>query len=333
MISKNILLTGSTGFLGYRILEVLPDLPAIDSVLANGRRFRSGLIVSHPKVNYILGDLSDASFANKIVKGCDTIIHCAALSSPWGSLKAFRKANLQTQENLIDAAIRYGIKRYVFISTPSIYFNYKNRFNIREDEALPGKFVNHYAATKRQAEILLEKSGLSYITLRPRAIIGRGDQTIIPRMIRAYHAGRLKIVGDGKNIVDLTSVANVVDAVVLSIQANGEALNKVYNITNGKPVYLWKTMAKALDKLNLEMPQKKISFRTAFFAASIMELWAKISLKKEEPVITKYSIGILAKSMTMDISKACKLLAYRPQISTEKAIDEFVNWYNQHEAN
>ncbi len=331
MTSKNILLTGASGFLGYRVLEQLQYLPEIEKIIANGRTPRPGMTIDNPKVEYRLGDLSDSDFVNEMVHDVDAIIHCAAISSPWGSLKAFKLANVQTQKNLIEAAVANKLKRFVFISTPSIYFNYHDRFNIREDEPLPLKFVNHYAATKRQAELLLESSPLEYIILRPRALIGRGDQTIMPRMIRAYNEKRLKIVGSGKNLVDLTAVSNVVDSIILSLQADSKACNQVYNISNGNPVRLWEYIEYTLKKLDLEMPRKRVPFRLAFLVAAFMERFAKMTRLKREPSLTKYSVANLAVSMTMDITKAKKLLGYTPKKSIKEAIDEFVSWYKQYE--
>ena len=129
------------------------------------------------------------------------------------------------------------------------YYNGEDRKMVREDYPLPRKFVNNYAKTKRQAEILLEESGVKYIIIRPRAIIGRGDSVIMPRLIKAYSLGKLKIIGNGKNIVDLTSVQNVTHSILLSLNANENACNEAYNITDGKPVYLWNYINKVFKEI------------------------------------------------------------------------------------
>ena len=63
----------------------------------------------------------------------------------------------------------------------------------------------------------MRSSNLPYVIFRPRALIGRGDHVIMPRVINAFEKNKLKIVGDGENLVDLTPVSNVVDAILLSI--------------------------------------------------------------------------------------------------------------------
>ena len=325
-----ILLTGATGFLGYRTLEKLIEQVEIEKIIATGRTLKKSHQIDHPKVEYRLGNLVNREFVDGIVKEVDHIIHAAALSSPWGKNEEFVNANVLSQQNLIASAKHHSIKKYIFISTPSMYFELKDKFNIKESDPLPAKFINEYARTKRDAEIILEKSGIPYVILRPRALTGRGDTVIMPRLIRAYDVGRLKIIGDGENTADLTSVANVADAIVLSLNANQHAINNTYNITNGAPVKLWDSIADVLRQLDKEPPTKKVSFVVVKFVAQLMELKSRATNMKE-PALTKYGVGTLAKSLTMDISKAQELLGYEPKVSTEEAIVEFVKWYMANE--
>ena len=191
---------------------------------------------------------------------------------------------------------------------------------------LPKSFVNYYAHTKRIAELLLINSGMDHIILRPRAIIGRGDTVIMPRLIEAHKKGKLKIIGAGNNKVDLTSVSNVVDAILLSIHAEKEALNEAYNITNGTPTYLWESINQVLKELGNEEVSKKIPFAVAYVAAYLAELYSKY-ISKLEPPINRYSVGVLSKNFTLDISKSKEKLKYEPNVSTKQSIKEFVNWH------
>lgn len=323
-----ILLTGATGGLGFRTLERLVRNPKIEEIIATGRVIRPTHFVENTKIKYVLGDLEDAEFVSKLVEQVDYIVHAAALSSPWGKYAEFEKANLFTMKNLMNATKKHNIKRFVYVSTPSLYFNGEDRFDVKESEPLPQKFVNAYSKTKYEAEIALEKSNIPYVILRPRALIGRGDTIIMPRLIRAFEEGKLKIIGDGKNIVDLTSLANVADSIELALFVGDAGLNQIYNITNGEPVKLWETIEKVLSMLGHEMNKKKAPYSVVKMLSQIMELKAKLTNYKE-PALTTYGVGILAKSFTMDISKAKSLLGYSPKISTDEAIDEFVSWYRE----
>jgi nucleoside-diphosphate-sugar epimerase len=322
----NILLTGATGFLGYRILEGLVKTDSVKSITAAGRSLVPFRTVKHPKVHYQLGNLEEEEYAFNLVRNSDIIINAASLSSPWGKEADFMKANVLTQRNLIKASIELKIERFIYISTLSVCFNSNDRFLVKESDILPSEFINPYSKTKRDAEIMLENSKIPYIILRPWALIGRGDRVIMPRLIRAFDEGKFRIVGNGKNVVDLTSVENFVDAVILSIQTNKNGLNQTYNISNGEPVLLWECIEYMLLLLGKEMPKNKIPYSVAIVVAHLMELKSKFTNYKEPP-LTKYGIETLAKSFTIDISKAKKLLGYEPKLTIKMAIEEFAKWY------
>jgi len=313
--AMNILVTGATGFLGSRIIETLDKKDEVVKIWATGRKFNKyNSSLSSPKIQYVLGDLTDVSFVNNLFKTpIDIVINCASLSSPWGSYEAFYKANCTTQKHLIEASNKSKIKRFIYISSPSIYFDFKNSEAITEEAVLPKKLVNNYALTKVNAERMIKESGLEYVILRPRALIGAGDTVIMPRMLRSYKEGRLKIIGSGENMVDLTSVSNFVDAILLAIK--------------GAPVKLWNCINYMLEKLGHHKVTKKIPATVLYRIAYLMELKSKYITKTVEPILTRYSVGILANSIWFDVSKAKNNLEYIPRQSTREAMDEFVEWH------
>lgn len=326
---KNILLTGATGFLGSRTLEKLIKQEGIGQIIASGRTVRPEAHIEAPHVQYILGDLSNQEYVSSLFESCPihAIIHCAALSSPWGSDQAFHQANVLPQQHLIAEAQAHEVQRFVFISTPTVYATYHDRLNIKESAPLPKRFVNAYAASKREAEQLLEASDLPWITLRPRALIGRGDTVIMPRIMRAYEADRLKIIGTGKNIVDLTPVSNVVHAILLALDADESACGRIYNISNGKPVPLWDMIAYTMNRLGYPALTQHLPYSIAFLLAWGMEIYARRFNGHQEPVLTRYSVASMATSISLDISLAQHYLGYEAQQSVQEAIDEFVHWY------
>ena len=321
----HVLLTGATGFLGYRTLERLAASAAVTSVIATGRTLRPGRTVYDAKIEYVLGDLRDEGLAETLVAGADAVVHAAALSSPWGKDAAFVEANVTVQQRLLTAAKKAGCRRFVYVSTPSIYFTGSDRVGVKESDPLPKRFINAYARTKRQAEVLLERSGLEYVILRPRALIGRGDTVIVPRLLRAHETGRLRQLGDGNNAVDLTPVDNVADAILLSLTTS-EGLNEAYNIANGAPVLLWPLIRDLFIKLGKAPLRGKVPTGIAMMTATLLETKSRLT-NYAEPVLTRYGVGTLTQSFSLDISKARQSLGYQPRVSTAEAIDDFVNWY------
>jgi 2-alkyl-3-oxoalkanoate reductase len=327
---STIIFTGTAGFLGGRAAKHFAINRSYNKIIATSRRVNRKNELEAHGCKFIKGDLLVPAFCEDMTIGADVIVHCAALSSPFGNYDSFYQSNFIATKTLLDASIKRGVKKFIFISTPSIYFNFKDRFNIKESDMLPKAFVNHYATTKLMAErYVLNANGkeIQTIALRPRAIIGAEDTVIFPRILEAYNKGRLNIIGNGKNSCDFTCVRNVIEAIICSINAPINSYGQTYNITDGTPMFFWEALNYALTALDLKPLSKKIPFPIALFAAGIVELKSKIFQQGKEPSLTKYGVGILAKSMTLDITKAKKQLNYIPVMKTYEGINEYIQWH------
>ncbi|MDP5170988.1 MAG: NAD-dependent epimerase/dehydratase family protein [Bacteroidia bacterium] len=340
-MDKRILITGATGFLGGRLLEKLATMPGM-SLIATGRNPARRAAIEALGAQYLPGDLADPAFVESLLAACVGpekseecplfVVHCAALSSPWGKYEEFERANVISTRNLLEVSRRVGAKRFVNIGTPSIYANFTDRLLVSEADPLPEQMVNFYAATKLVAErevLAANGQGIETISLRPRALIGRGDTVIFPRVLRAYEEGRLRIIGDGNNVSDVTCVSNVVEAILLAISAPASALGQSYNITNGEPLPLWELFRYIFGELRLPFAPTKISYALVDRIAAVMEWTARNIRKGKEPTLTRYSISTLAHSMTLDISLARTQLGYEPGQTVYEGIDEFLGSIKQ----
>lgn len=326
----NILITGATGFLGFQLVKYLKGQGY--QVFATGRNPAMAEKLASLKVPCHTGEISDQAFVTALLKGMDAVVHTAGLSSPWGPYQAFYEANVLGTEHIVQACLAQGVPRLVHISTPTLYVRNQHCVNIRESDPLPDLPINHYAQTKGVAEKAVQAGiaqGLQAIMLRPRAIVGEGDTVIMPRLLRAHAEGRLRVIGDGRNWVDMTSVQNVCYAVELGLKAEGQALGEAYNITNGEPVRLWDAVAEVFERLDLKLNRRKLPFAVAYALAAALEQLAKANPAQPEPALTRYSVIMLAKSQTLNIDKARRLLGYTPRYSLSHAMDDFVAWWKQ----
>lgn len=324
---SNVLITGATGFLGSKVTEALCEQPDIKKIIASGRTIKKDKHVVHPKVEYQLGDLSDSFFAKSLFREIDVIINCASLCALWGKYEEFYQSNVVSQQNLVSSAKENGIKRFIYISSPSIYVTGKDRTDIKESDPIPGKQLNHYATTKLEAEKLLQKSNIPYIILRPRAIIGAGDTTIMPRVIASQRKNKLRIIGDGKNLGDVTSLKNVIHAIILAMNAPSAAWGEAYNITNDNRDKMWDIISYTFEKMGLSPLNKHISYNKAYFIALTIEVFAKLIRQKKEPTFHTFMVVSMANSFTLNIEKAKEKLGYTPLQTTLQSIDEFIEWY------
>jgi nucleoside-diphosphate-sugar epimerase len=330
----NVLITGGTGFLGRRTASVLRELGHTVAVIGRDRQI--GQELETAGISFCQADLRNLNDLEKaFVNTVDVVVHAAAFSSPWGRKTIFEQVNIVGTDNMLKLAQKYKIKRFIYISTSSVYFDFNDRFNIKELDAVAKRAPSEYTRTKLIAEkgvLSAQNAGLATIILRPRGIFGPNDSSIMPRLIRAYKLGRLPIIGTGENVVDVTYIDNVVESIRCSIVAENDACGEIYNITNGEPVNLWDFIEKLFHKLGYQLTRRHISYRLLYPICLINELACKyLLLGKKEPRLTRYTMALLAKSQTLDISKAQQQLNYRPIVSLAEGLERTVEWYKQKE--
>ncbi len=322
-----ILVTGASGFIGGRFAA--QALEAGLEVRCSGRRIEPMDWLARRGAECISGDLGDAEFTARLARDCQAIVHCAGAVGTWGSYQHFHQANVTVTEHMLDSARRNGVQRFVHLSSPSIYFDGKDHRDIRED-FVPRRFFDHYGATKYladQAVFLAGRAGLEVIALRPRFVIGAGDASIFPRLLRAHRAGRLRIVGKGENRVDLTPVENVADAMLLALNAPDAALGRAYNISNGAPVRFWPTFNQLLQRLDLPPLTRHVPYRLAYAMAALAEWRAAREPGQPEPPVSRLGMAVMARDFNLDISAARHMLGYQPGVPTDEGIERFAAWW------
>lgn len=325
-----VLVTGGTGFLGKSLSTALHKLG--HEVTATGRNERVGAELLAQGIAFFPSRLEDTVQMSRLCEGQEMVFHCGALSSLWGSYNEFYESNVTGTRNVIKGCTANGVHRLIHISTPSIYFDYTDRYRIAESAPLPRKAANWYAQTKRLAEQEVDQakeSGLPVITIRPRAIFGPGDPAIIPRLIQANRQGRLPIIRGGQAVIDLTYIDNAVDALLLCMSAPPAALGRKYNITNDEPIRFIDALHDLFERLGEPMRAQRIPYPAAYLAAGCLEGLARLSGSRKEPLLTRYAVGLLGKSQTLDISAAKELLGYRPRVTVKEGIEAYAAWYKE----
>jgi len=309
-------------------------------VLATGRDRTRGALLTEAGIAFRPAELSDRRAIDDLCAGAATVVHCAALSSPWGPKQAFVRSNIEATDALIAACQRSRVARLVHISTPSLYMGARDfslarpsarfdREGVREDDPL-GHPVNHYASTKLECERRVRAAlarGLPSIILRPRAIFGPGDTTIFPRVLRALETGRLPVIGNGQNRVDLTYIDNAVQAIVCALDAPSVAWGQTYNITNGEPVLLWEVLRWLCAELKLPAPRGSLPVGLGMLLGGALELFHHVARPHVEPKLTRYSVQVLGCTMTLDIRRAREQLGYAPAVSMQEGLARFVAWW------
>jgi 2-alkyl-3-oxoalkanoate reductase len=329
-----VLVTGGTGFLGGRLLGRL--LAAGRLVTVVSRTARPELEARGVRV--VVGALHEAAVCEEAVRGVETVFHVAARVGVWGAYEDFFRDNVLATRALVRAAQAAGVTRFVHTSTPSVVYNGLDLAGADERLSLTRNCPSAYPLTKAIAEgeaLAMTTERFRVCALRPHLIWGVGDPHLVPRILARARAGRLRIVGSGKNLVDMVHVENATDALLLAERALGgagtaagageaPAAGKAYFITNGEPVNLWDWVNGLLCALGEPPVTKRVSLGAARRGGAVCEvLWRVLPLRGEPPM-TRFVAEELAKDHWFSIEAARRDLGYAPRVGMAEGTAELV---------
>jgi nucleoside-diphosphate-sugar epimerase len=332
-----VLVTGGTGFLGRRLVERL--LGDGRGVTIFGRTPAPNL--EKRGVRFVRASLEDSAAVRAACEGIETVFHVAAKVGVWGRYEDFFRINVLGTRAVLEGCRTHGVKHLVYTSTPSVVYNGRDLAGVDESLPLTNACPSPYPVTKAIAErdvLAANGAGLRTVALRPHLIWGVGDPHLVPRVLARARAGRLRIIGTGRNRVDLVHVENAVDAHLLAERALASghsaeepgsegaqrAAGRAFFITNGEPVGLWEWINELLRAVGERPVTQRVSLRFASAAGAACELaWRALPLRGEPPM-TRFVAAELAKDHWFDITAARRDLGYSPRVSMAQGMTELI---------
>ena len=306
------LVTGGAGFIGSNLCEALLGMGCsvrcLDD-LSTGKQAHADLFSGRPGYEFVRGDVKDLETCLAACSGADYVLHQAAWGSVPRSLEMplfYCANNISGTLNMLEAARRNHVKKFVYASSSSVY---GDEALLPKIEGREGRLLSPYALTKRcdeeWAKQYTRHYGLPTVGLRYFNVFGRRQDpegpyaAVIPRFIRQLLAGERPVIcGDGEQSRDFTYVENVVEANLKACLASEAADGEVFNIACGgreRLIDVCRTLTKALGV-------------------------------DADPVFGPERPGDIRHSHA-DISKACRLLGYAPEYDFARGIAEAVDWY------
>lgn len=325
-----VLVTGGGGFLGSAIVRQLVERGERVRILQR----RAVEWAETAGVEQFRGSLTDEAAVRLAVAGCTEVIHTAALAGVWGRRRDFFEVNLEGTRNLLRAMEKSQCGILVHCSTPSVVFTGEPFEGADEQLPYGRNWLCDYAESKARAEeAVLEwakRGKAKAVALRPHLIFGRGDPHLLPTVIERARSGRLRIIGDGQNRVDITAVGNAGRAHVQAmdwLRSGGEG-NRAYFLSQGRPVLLWQWINEILESVGVAPLRQRVGFRTAYRVGSVFEFIYRNLGKWEVPPMTRFVATELAKSHWFSIEAAKKDFGYNPEAeSTAMVMADYVAAY------
>jgi len=309
------LVTGGAGFIGSHLCERLLKEGNEVCVIDNFNNYynpdikRNNIKGFEDKVEIVEGDIRNKEDLEKIFsKDIDTVIHLAAMAGVRPSIEneaLYWDVNINGTRNLLEKCKEYGIKKFVFASSSSVYGNNPNvPFKVIDRVDNP---ISPYAATKKAGELMCytyhHLYNINIACLRFFTVFGprqRPDLAInkFTRMI--LNAETIPVYGDGSTSRDYTFIEDIVDGIVSSIEyvSENENVYEIFNLGGDSPV----TLSKMIKVIEEKTGKKAKIERLPMQAGDVERTYADIELSTEK-------------------------LGYKPKTSFEDGIEKFVEWY------
>ena len=301
-----VAVTGASGFVGGTVSRYL--LAHGWEVVAFGRRPGDDPTgVPDAEVRYwdiVTGPLPDPP-------AVDAVVHSAAFVGDVGAREPVRRTNV---EGTVHVARTFPAARFVHVSTCSVYHPDRPQVWATEDEAPAPETVrwpSPYGETKALAERELLRRRPDAVVLRPHAVYGPGDTTLMPRLREAGARGVIPLPGTGRQRHSVTLVANLAEACRLACLP--DAPPGVYNISDPEPVLLADAMAHLAAQPDGSLPRVRPTPAPLLLAVAVAgETLNRTTRHPRRPPLTRYAVGHLGRDRTFDITAARTKLGYDP---------------------
>ena len=312
------LVTGANGLLGFAIARSLEARG--DTVHALIRRPSAALETLGCRT--FLGDVRDAASIDEACRGVDVVFHVAGVSGIWGPWSHYYSNNTRGTLNVIAACRKLGAGRLVYTSSPSVTFDGGEQRNVDESAPYARRWLCHYAHSKalgEQAVLAASDARLVTCALRPHLIWGPGDRQLVPRLLERARQGKLRRVGDGRNLIDTVYVDNAADAHLLAADAiapSSVVAGRAYFISQGEPVNCWNWIDELLALAGLPKVRRSVPLGVAYAAGAALEgIYGALRIKREPPM-TRFLAAQLGRSHYFNIARARADFGYQPRVST-----------------
>lgn len=321
-----ILVTGATGFLGNRLVELL--IRRYYPVRTLARKLSNIEKLKELQAEIFFGDVANLESLEPAFEGVDMVVHTAADTS--GNETESHLSTMQGTKNILELCQQFQIKKLVYISSCSVYgiADYKSGQVVTEEcslERFPEK-RGYYSYAKLEAENTVSKrmnnGKFPIVCLRPGTILGPSGEIFMPMMGFALGSRLFGIIGNGEFVLPLVYIDNLVDAIIAAIEKH-ESAGSIFNVVDSDRVTKKMYVEMLLQKI---YPKSRYIYIPLWFLYSTVfaqEIMAKLFRRK--PFLTRYRLGSSQKNILYDSSKIEKELQWNPPFTLKEAINKILD--------
>jgi dihydroflavonol-4-reductase len=329
------LVTGATGFIGGNVARALWKRG--ENVHALVRPGANDIAIRGTGVQQYAGDLLDMDSLHRAAEGCDSVFHCAAVYAFWSrNPEGIYAANVQGTRNVIETALKVGMRRAVFTSSVSTIGwpdalgkgNATHSLANEETPVNPKLLVGHYKRSKFQAEqeaLSANEKGLPVIVVNPCAPVGKWDVKPTPtgRIPLDFARGRIPGYMDtGLNLVDVDDVA---EGHILAMERGRPGQRYILGNRN---LTLLQVFGMLADITGRRVPRLRFPY-PLILGAAYVDQWIQGAIMGQTPRIPVEGIRVARHPMYVTSQKAVEELGM-PQNSVEIALEKAVRWFADH---
>lgn len=318
-----VLVTGASGMLGGAVAALL--IRDGHSVRTFQRR-PSGI----PGAQDMSGQLADPPALRRAVEGMEAVIHLAAKVSFTGDEAEFHRTNVLGTSDLLEASRDAGIRRFVYISSPSVAHTGRSIVGAAAGPADPERARGSYARTKAQAEIAAlaaDAAGMPVAVVRPHIVWGPGDTQLIERVLHRARSGRLPLLGGGTALIDTTYVDNAAAAIVAALKHIDRVRGVPLVVTNGEPRPIGELLAAICLAGGAPAPRRSVPGWAGRLAGSAVETLWQGSHSDGEPPMTRFLAEQLSTAHWFDQRITRTLLNWTPEVSLDEGFARLAAHY------
>ena len=313
--------TGASGLLGRTLIDnLINDGFEVIALIHNTKiKDRKALTIVH-------GDITKRESFARYLEGVNVIFHLAAIVTDWAPRGLYYDVHVNGTKNLISAAVKYGVRKFMYVSTIDIFAHEKYKI---VDENTP---FTHSQIPYRRSKLIAynltlkeaSRGTIQPVILCPSWIYGPGDKIFIAEIIKQLKASQFVFIGNKHNYVPLVYTENLCKLMIDLSKKDIEHSSGVFIVSDIN--ITWEQLIKVIcNKIEAQYPRVSLPYSLSYFVGTVMEFYGHLIKRERRPLLTRTAVETVGRSVEADATKISKFIGYKPLVSFENGLEKTIN--------